>query len=397
MNFLNKGTTGTGSFLNATGNQMGATTNQTTFGLSGQTGGGLGGATLGIGGTAFNKTIGGTSLGGMTSTAPTLGSTSQSFIQQQPIGTTGSTNLGLTSQTQPSTGGLFVGAKTTTGFSTTTPQLTGFSAQGQGLGTFSGQVGMQANQQSVPNINYANPLLMNQTNSPVFSLLPTNYLKYEKISTLHDDIKKLIGKIELDLKNNEIFLDYADNMYKGLNENFKIISGEGVKVVKFCKLINSKNSKIKFILDTLKIYVEQQSELLKKERKNFHIIEQHPTFKINIPSEYFFNLTKEIEEKMALQIQQISDLESLINLNYRKEYGSFKINSDIVEELIRELYNCLISLVSEAARVNEYVNALKINYMELMKYNYGWKELEIENRIRAHMALGEEIENIYYK
>jgi hypothetical protein len=396
MNFLNKGTTSTGSLLNPSGNQMGGTTNPTSFGLSGQTGGGFGGATSGIGSTAFNKPIGGTSLGGTSSSTLAFGSTGQSFIQQQPSVSTGSTNLGLNSQTQPSTGGLFGGVKPTTGF-TTTPQMTGYGTQGQGLGAYSGQGGMQTTQPSATNINYAVPLVMNQTNPPVFSLLPTNYLKYEKISTLQDDIKRLIGKIELDLKNNEIFLDYADNMFKGLNENFKIISGEGVKVVKFCKLINSKNSKIKFILDTLKIEIEQQSELLKKERKNFHIIEQHPTFKISIPSEYFFNLTKEIEEKMALQIQQISDLESLINLYYRKEYGSFKINSDIVEELIRELYNCLISLVSEAARVNEYVNALKINYMELMKYNYGWKELEIENRIRAHMALGEEIENIYYK
>jgi hypothetical protein len=394
MNFFNKGTTTTtGGFLNPNGNPIGGmTTNPTTsLGTSGLSNTGLGGSTSGLGGTqTFNKPIGGTS------NALTFGSTGPSFFQQQPTGTTGTTNLGLSTQTQPLTGGIFGSSKPSTAFGAST-QTASFGTQSANLSGLGGQGGMQPTQPTATNVNYINPLMMNQPNPPVFSLLPTNYLKYEKISTLQDDIKKLIGKIELDLKNNEIFLDYADNMFKGLNENFKIISGEGVKVVKFCKLINSKNSKIKFILDTLKCEIDQQSELLKKERKNFHILEQHPTFKITIPSEYFFNLTKEIEEKMALQIQQISDLESLINLYYRKEYGSFKVNSDIVEELIRELYNCLISLVSEAARVNEYVNALKMTYMEMMKYNYGWKEVEIENRIRAHMALGEEIENIYYR
>lgn len=395
MNLFNKqAPTTTGGFMNT--NPLSATTNPTTtFGTNLTTTAGLGGATSGLGG--FNKPLGGTSLGGAT-TQQFGGGAGQSFLQQQPTGSTTQQGLGMNMQPQTTSSGLFGGNKSLTFGGTT--QQSGFGNTSTTSGGFGGQTGItgiQQPQQAASSMSYINPQINTQAMPPVFTLLPTNYLKYEKISTLQDDIKRLIGKIELDLKNNEIYLDYADNMFKGLNENFKVISGEGVKVVKFCKLINSKNSKIKFILETLKNEIDHQSDLLKKERKNFHILEQHPTFKISIPSEYFFNLTKEIEEKMALQIQQISDLEALINLYYRKEYGSFKVNSDIVEELIRELYTCLISLVSEAARINEYVSALKINYIEMMKYNYGWKEMEIENRIRAHMALGEEIENIYYK
>jgi hypothetical protein len=390
MNLFNKPTTTTtGGYMTQGNNPLSGVTNPTTFGTTATTGG-LGGATSGL--TGFSKPIGSTTIGGV-SNQP-FGGSGHSFLQQTTTGPT-QTGLGLGAQTQSTTGGLFGTNKQTT--FTSTSQPSGFGTATTTLGGFGGQTGTQQPQQVGANVSYINPQYGTQSNPPIFSLLPTNYLKYEKISTLQDDIKKLIGKIELDLKNNEIYLDYADNMFKGLNENFKVIGNEGVKVVKICKLINSKNSKIKFILENLKNDIDQQSELLKKERKNFHILEQHPSFKISIPSEYFFNLTKEIEEKMALQIQQISDLEALINLYYRKEYGSFKINSDIVEELIRELYNCLISLVSEASRINDYVNALKMNYIEMMKYNYGWKEMEIENRIRAHMALGQEMDNTYYR
>ena len=40
---------------------------------------------------------------------------------------------------------------------------------------------------------------------------------------------------------------------------------------------------------------------------------------------------KELEEKIVSQTQQISDIEALVNLHYRKEHGSFKVNSDLVE------------------------------------------------------------------
>jgi len=309
---------------------------------------------------------------------------------------TNQTNLGLSSQPQQSSVGLFGSTKPNTSFGG--QQNVGFALQGQSssMSGFGQQPMTQQTQQASSNLNYMN-VQQNQNNPPVFSLLPSNYLKYDKVSSLQDDIKKLIGKIELDLKNNEIYQDYAEKMFKSLNENFKIISSEGVKLVKCCKLINSKNSQIKFTLETLKNELNQQTELLKGERKNFNILEQHPSFKISIPNEYFLKLIQEIEEKMSMQIQEISDLEALINLYYRKEYGSFKVNSDIVEEIIKELYNCLIGLVSEAARINDYVNSLKLNYIEVMKFNYGWKESEIENRMRANLSSGEEIENIYYK
>jgi hypothetical protein len=323
---------------------------------------GLGG---GMGNILSKPATGGTGV--FSGLISNTGTTTGGNINTKPTGTIQGFNM---------SGGLNTGGTgvTTGGF--TGGMNSGFTS---GLNTgVTGNLGMNVQQSN------------NSTSPPIFSLLPTNFLKYEKVTSLPEDIKRLVSKIELDLKNNEIYLDYAETLLKGLNENFKIISNEGVKVVKFCKLINSKNSKIKFMLDTLKEDVDNQSEILKKERKHYHIIEHHPTMKITVPSEYFLSLTKEIEEKMMLQIQQISDLESLINLYYRKEYGSFKINSDIVEELIKELYSCLIGLVSEAAKISDYVTTLKHNYFEMMKYQYGWKETEIENRMRNAIELGED-------
>jgi hypothetical protein len=312
---------------------------------------------------AFPGTTSGTTTGGLgtATTTPTFGGTSTSFFNptaqtttqstlnlgQKPLGQTGSgTSSFLTPQTQ-----------------TTQPPT---------------QLFQQQPQMMMGNNNY-NP---QQTTSQL-TLLPTNFFKYEKVSSLNPElIKNGFGKIEQDLKTNEIMLEHAESLIKALQENYKVISSEGIKVVKFCKLINSKNTKIKFILENLKNEIDQQNLILEKEKKNYSILEHYKSMKISIPNDYFLTLLKEIEEKMLMQIQQISDIEALINLFYKKEYGTFKINSDLIEELIKEMYACLINLVGEAAAMSEWVIALKNNYVELMRYTYNWKDYEIENRFR---------------
>lgn len=264
----------------------------------------------------------------------------------------------------------------------------GFPSQG-GLGIQSPSAGMsmQSNFMGIQNVQN----LQSQSNMPkVLRLNSTNFLKYEKLGTLSDEIKKVVYNIETTFKNNEIAEDYANELVKQLQENFKLISAGGVKVIKLCKVIYTKNLKLKAMSQNLKQELKIQTDFLEKEKKNFNILEHHHAMKITVPSEYLFGLVHEFEQKMAIQMQNVSDLEALINLYYRKEYGTFKVEADIVEEVIKELYHSLTLLVSDAAKINEYVNILKANYAEYVKSNFNWSDFEIENRLRSFSAMVDE-------
>jgi hypothetical protein len=261
-----------------------------------------------------------------------------------------------------------------------------------------GMTGMQTGMQSQPFQQGGMGMIQQQprqTGTQVFTLMPTNIVKFEKVETLEDSLKKIIRDIEFKFRQYDLKLEYSDSVIKNLQDNYKLLTSEGLKVVKCCKLVQDKKSKVNFLLQNLKSEIEQQGRILEKETKNYHILVDHPSMKITVPSDYFSLISKELEEKISQQIQQISDLEALVNLHYRKEYGSFQANSDLVEQTIKELYVTLIGLVHESAKIKEYVNLLKMKYFEMLKYNYGWKENEIENRFR-HAMMGQEEKEVMF-
>jgi hypothetical protein len=382
-------------------------TGTTTFGTGGSVfGGGLninkpqsttgsifGAGTTNIGGGMMaNKPPGGigTTTGFGTSTG-TMSGFGASTSTTGMFPTTSTSTTGMFPTTSTSTTGMFPTTSTSnTGMfaPTSTSTTSNIMTQNKPMSGFTGQTGFMTTTQ-VPQTQIAQQggiMSMNQmqrsTGPQVFSLLPTNYLKYEKVEVLAEDIKNFIKQIETTFRQNEVKLNHTQALIEGLFDSYKTLNGEGVKLVKNCKLINSKKSKINFIIQDLKSDKNQQEVLLEKERRNYHILIEQPSMKIQVPSDYFVTLTKELEEKIVSQTQQISDIEALVNLHYRKEHGSFKVNSDLVEETIKEIYTCLIGLVTEVTKINDYVNLVKQSYIEMMKFTYGWKDFEIENRIK---------------
>jgi hypothetical protein len=331
--------------------------NQASFGA-------LGSGNQQGGSNTFFKPSGGALPSTGLSTTSMFGQQPQVQSQMQQSGTFSS--IGQTAQT-----GAFNSKPSTNFFQqpNTMNQQT-FSVQPQMGSTAPNLIGMQ---QQMPVIN------------PSLTLPPTNIQKYDKIETLNVELIKTIKEIETSFRKNDMYLEQCESLISELRDNYKTLVSEGVKVIKYCKLINSKKSKIDFITQNLKNEIERNNDQIERCRKNYHIL-GHIPMKISVPSEYFIDLTNEIEEKISFQMHQISDIESLVNLYYKKESGSFKVNSDLVEENIKCLYECLIELVSEACKLNEYTKSIKNSYVEMMKYSYGWKEIEVENRFRHLMA-----------
>ena len=213
--------------------------------------------------------------------------------------------------------------------------------------------------------------------------MPSNQTKYEKVISLQsNELKELIKLVEVSFENNRLYLNNLDTSINSIQENYKIIQSEAFNIAKFTKLINGKNSKLKFILQNFKNELKVQNDVLNQNRENCKILEHHPSLKITIPSEYFLDLVKEIEDYSKSHIKQISDLESLFNLYYQKEMGSFKMCSDIIEHIIESLYESLIGLTVETSRICDTVENLKKIYYDFLKNQLGWKDYDIENKFR---------------
>lgn len=379
-----------------------------------QTSSGLGqqGTSLGAGfqtQTNLNKPQGTLMFGTGTSSTSTSffnpPGTSNTTQQQSTTGGFGQLGLSGQPQNQTGTGGsnLFGGQKSVTsglgnlsgsfgsGTTTTTQTAQPFSQQMQLGVQVPQQLGSQQGFQGGIGMSSLSLPLSNQQISPkVFSLTPNNFMKLDKVETLPEALQNIVKDLEKSLKSYDIQLDYSTSVINTLFEHYNFLNSEAVKVIKFCKLINTKKSKINFLIQNIKSEINQQNNLLEKSTKDYKIIVENHNMKIQAPNEYFSLLNKELEEKISLQIQQISDLEALINLHYRKEFGSFQINSDLVEQTIKELYTSLIGLVTEAAKIKEYVNIIKQRYTDLMRYNYSYNEYDLEKRLRESSLILEE-------
>lgn len=225
------------------------------------------------------------------------------------------------------------------------------------------------------------PYGYNQTK--ILTLMPGNQTKYEKVNSLQSkELKELIKQVELNFENNRLYLNNLESSIQTIQDNYKIIQSEAFNIAKFTKVINAKNSKLKFFLQNFENEIKLQNEVLNKNRDNCKILEHHPSMKISVPSDYLFNLVNEMEECVKSHIQQISDLEALFTLSYQKEMGTLKTNSDLIEQIIVSLYESLIGLTNETAHLCDAVERVKQIYYDFLRNNLGWKDYEIENKFR---------------
>lgn len=221
------------------------------------------------------------------------------------------------------------------------------------------------------------------TQTKILTLMPGNQTKYEKVNSLQSkELKELIKQVEVNFENNKLYMDNLETSIQTIQENYKIIQSEAFNIAKFTKVINSKNSKLKFILQNFENEIKLQNEVLNRNRENCKILEHHPSMKISVPSDYLFNLVSEMEDCVKSHMQQISDLEALLTLSYQKEMGAVKMNSDVIEQIIVSLYESLIGLTNETARICDAVERVKQIYYDFLKTNLGWKDYEIENKFR---------------
>lgn len=175
-----------------------------------------------------------------------------------------------------------------------------------------------------------NPLLSQQTNYPVpinttlnnpysnvFQISSSNMMKYDKVESLSEESKQLVIKIENEINNNDILLDYTSKTIGDLYNEFSLIKKEGQKMLNCLKLIYTKYQKMNYIIEGLKNDVKTQNDFLENNIKNYNILHNYPEMKINVPSQYFTKLAIEFGEKMSNFKKELSELETIIELTYQ--------------------------------------------------------------------------------
>lgn len=220
---------------------------------------------------------------------------------------------------------------------------------------------------------------------PILTLQSSNSLRYLKLSSFSDEFKKVINQIQVELMNNSLKISYAERLISRLEHNFKTVKSEGLNVVKLSKVINTKNTKIKLILNNLKTEMKKLNESLEKEKNNFRILQLGSDMTLIIPNDFLLYYTQELGERMKSYATQIEDIQSLINLYYSEESGNFKINSDMIEEVIVELYKCIKILLSDEAMLSEYVTSVKNSFALLLKNVGGFNEFQIKARFESYL------------
>ena len=238
------------------------------------------------------------------------------------------------------------------------------------------------------NNNLNNNFIQNQvimtSIKPVLTIQSSNSLRFKKLNTLSEIFKKVIEKIQLDLTNNSIQIQYADNIIKRLEENFQIVRNEGANAVKFSKVVDSKLSKVKILLNNLHNEMKKLEFSLEKQKNNFRIVEQQEDINLTIPDEFLLDLIEELEQRMISYSSQIEDIQTLVNLYYSEENGNFNVNSDMIEELIVELYQCIKMLLNDEAAINDYVNTVKESFIDYLK-NLGLNDYEIKSKFDSYL------------
>jgi hypothetical protein len=374
-------TTGTG--LNFGGGLGGGTTTGTGMNFGGglgtgtgmNTGGGLG-TTTGTGGLSLTGGMGtvtgttGTGFGTLGGQKPglNLGTGFTGGLGTGGMGTTTSTGIGGGGSL--GTGGLNLGAGTT-----------GLTGGGLNLGGTRPLTtgGLSYNPMGNTQINQ---FMTQSIVRPNLTLPYTNMLRFEKFNTLQvDSLKNIISKIEVDLKNNDIYIESCEKLLNKLNTEFKTFINNGSAIAKYSRLIENKNKKIKSIMHEVTNDLNIQGELLEKQKRNFTIIQNYD-LKIEVPNENFIRFIREIEENIALHLQASSEIDALINIFTKKENGSFDPNSDILEDLIKNLYTNLLMVTSESSNLNDFTNSLKIYYKDLLMSQFGMKENEVDERLK---------------
>ena len=218
------------------------------------------------------------------------------------------------------------------------------------------------------------------TPTPVIALNQNNNLKNIQLCKLPTEFQNAVQILKKNLKNQEIKLVELQKYYQRLtlliDQNNKSVE----KLRDFNDFIEQKLDKYNEITNQIKENFNSISQSFEEEQKNIKLMEQDSGYKIEIPSKFLLNYSRNLLNRTELFQQKLNDIITLIKVYNSKSNNDFIFDSDIMESTIAEFIKIVRYLLESNERQEKMINEM-LHFFLKFSQDRGYDPKTIYNNI----------------
>ena len=148
----------------------------------------------------------------------------------------------------------------------------------------------------------------------------------------------------------------------------------------FNNFINKKLNNYESVTNQINENFKFLSESFDQEQKNISLMEQDLGFKIEIPSKDLIEYSQNLYNKTLTFNEKLSNIITLVKVNYSQVNGNTDFDSDILESTLAEFIKIVRSLLEENEKQEKMINEM---YQLIFQFarDYGEDPETVRNNI----------------
>ena len=220
---------------------------------------------------------------------------------------------------------------------------------------------------------------------PVIALNPNNRLKDIQLRKLPPNYQDKVYNLKLNLKNQEIQLVELLQYHQRLNDLIDKNNQSVQKLGEFNGFINQKLGKFEQITNQAKDNFNVIFESFEEEQKNIKLMEEDSGYKIEIPSKFLLNYSRNLLNRTELFQQRLNDIITLIKVYNSKSNKDYIFDSDIIESTIAEFIKIVRYLLESNERQEKMINEMLHYFLEISREKGYNPETVYKNIMQYHV------------
>ena len=147
--------------------------------------------------------------------------------------------------------------------------------------------------------------------------------------------------------------------------------------------MNEKLNKYDSILAQVKNNYKLLSDAFEQELKNINLMEENRGYKIEIPTQFLVNYSRNLNNKVSLFDKKLKDFLILMKVYYSESNSEMDFNSDIIESTLSEYIRVVKCLIESAVKEERLVNEISKDVYSFMTF-YGENIENVRNNINQY-------------
>ena len=241
------------------------------------------------------------------------------------------------------------------------------------------------NQNNINQIPQINNYTIFTSQIPVIALNPNNRLKDIQLRKLPPNYQDKVYNLKLNLKNQEIQLVELLQYHQRLNDLIDKNNQSVQKLGEFNGFINQKLGKFEQITNQAKDNFNVIFESFEEEQKNIKLMEEDSGYKIEIPSKFLLNYSRNLLNRTELFQQRLNDIITLIKVYNSKSNKDYIFDSDIIESTIAEFIKIVRYLLESNERQEKMINEMLHYFLEISREKGYNPETVYKNIMQYHV------------